>query len=53
MPMHYADKFQVKKESVVFLLQLDVRSSKTEKLLLAGLAQSSVRIFFCAYEDST
>lgn len=51
--MCYADKFQVKKESVVFLLKLDVRLSKTEKLFLAGLSQSSVRIFFCECEDST
>ena len=46
MPVCYADKFQVKKESIVFLLKLDVRLSKTEKLFLAGLSQSSVRINF-------
>ena len=53
MPVCYADKFQVKKESAVFLLKLDVTLSKTEKLFLAGLSQSSVRIFFCECEDST
>ena len=53
MPVCYADKFQVKKESVVFLFKLDVRLSKTEKIFLAGLSQSSVRINFSSVHVRT